>query len=85
MDDAVADANVCFPTNGVFSPVDDEYVNFAIYVDSNDVEGLLFISDRGQRLTYKANYNIYQPNPPAQLLGRPIGFRIEFGHTAVSV
>lgn len=63
--------------------VDSDIINFAVYVDSNDVEGLLFdLADR-TRGQYRANYPVFQPNPPVALNGRPIGFRIEFGHTAV--
>ena len=83
MDDLSADANNCFPIDGSFAVVEDDIVNFAIYVDSNDVEGLHFItSGGGDPLIYKANYPVYKPYPPAKLLGRPIGFRVEFGHTA---
>ena len=44
MDDVVADANYCFPPNGLFSNIAEDFVAFAIYVDSNDVEGLRFIT-----------------------------------------
>lgn len=53
-----------------------------MFADSNDVEGLLFGTETGSSLSYRANYPLYVPNPPAALGGRPIGFRIEFGHTA---
>jgi hypothetical protein len=52
-------------------------------VDSNDIEGIHFITDADNTLIFKANYPVYFPNPPVSLLGRPIGFLIEFGHTAV--
>ena len=84
MDDPTADADLCFPSNGAVAKIDDDVVNFAIYADSNDVEGLHFLTSAGGApLIYRANYPLYRPNPPAKLTGRPIGFRIEFGHTAV--
>lgn len=83
MDDATADADNCFPNNGSYSAVGEDILRWAIYVDSNDIEGLRFVTENDVELTYKANFPNYFPDPPAQLLGRPIGFRIELGHTGV--
>ena len=85
LDDLDADADNCFPVDGSFEEVTEDILNFAVYADSNDVEGILFRTDSGSDLIYKANYPIYRPFPPAALKGRPIGFRVEFGHTGVDL
>ena len=54
-------------------------------MDSNDIEGLLLLTKSNVNHVFKANYPIYYPNPPEVLGGPPIGFLIEFGHTAVDL
>jgi len=44
MDDITNDANVCSPAIGVFTDLTEDLAKFAIYVDSNDIEGLLFVT-----------------------------------------
>lgn len=56
-------------------------MRFAAYPDSNDVEGLLFITAAEETIRIKANYAISTPEPPMWLSGRALGFRVEFGHT----
>ena len=65
MDDVAADANNCFPADGSYEPLSEDIVRFAVFVDANDVEGLLFVTETGTELRYKANYPIYEPFPAA--------------------
>lgn len=65
MDNAAADANNCSPAFGQFSAVEDDIVRWAIYVDSNDIEGLRFVTEVNEQLIYKANYILSFPDPPA--------------------
>ena len=59
-------------------------VNFAVYVDSNDIEGLHLILDNNNLVITKANFPRFSPDPPVALKGRPIGFSVEFGHTGIN-
>lgn len=81
MDDSANEAGNCFPADGSFSTVSEDFVAIATYVDFNDVEGFHFINAAGETNIYKANFEEFFPNPPDPLNGRAIGFRIQFGHT----
>ena len=84
MNDFASGATNCSPASlGDFKLINEEFLAFAVYVDSNDVEGLRFITDNGNAHVIKANYPVFTPNPERKLQGRPIGFKIEFGHTAI--
>ena len=75
MDDSERDATDC---SSRFLTISEEILYFAIYADSNDVEGIRFIPESGDRnaINIKANYPIFKPDPEYKLPGRPIGFRI---------
>ena len=70
-------ASLCIPASpGSFAVLSEDLVNWAVYSDENDIEGILFVTPSGAIQRYKANYNIFSPNPPAAVGGRIIGFRI---------
>ena len=70
-------ASLCTPAlPGSFAALSEDVVNWAVYSDENDIEGILFVTTSGTRQIYKANYNIFSPNPPIAVGGRIIGFRI---------
>ena len=84
VNDNVSGATNCSPALlGDFDLVVEEILLYAVYVDSNDVKGLRFITENGNAHIIKANYPVWTPNPEKKLQGRPIGFKIEFGHTAI--
>ena len=70
-------ASLCTPaSSGSFALLSEDIVNWAVYNDDNDIEGILFVLSGGTVLKYKANYNIFSPNPPMAVGGRIIGFRV---------
>ena len=42
--DNAVDANNCGTVPGLYSPIEDDITNFAIYADKNDIEGLYFVT-----------------------------------------
>ena len=84
VNDVAAGAINCVPSSlGDFEDVTEEIRKYAVYVDTNDVEGLRFVTESGLIHVIKANFPIFTPDPERNLKGRPIGFKIELGHTAV--
>ena len=76
----------CYPNANVddYSSINGEITNFAIFVDSNDIEGLYFVTGAGAATEYRANHPIFSPNPAVALAGPLIGFRIEFGSSGIT-
>ena len=71
MENEAADANNCFPPESAdtYYEIEDDIIKWALYVDSNDVEGFRLITAENEALVYKANWPQYQPNPEEQLPG----------------
>lgn len=55
----------------------EELMYLTIFVDSNDVEGMIWEGNFGTTWTQRANGN--KPSPKMNLGGRPIGFRVWMG------
>ena len=75
MDNAVI-APSCSPALPLFSNVGEDIVNWAVFADDNDIEGLRLVTESGLHLIYRANWMISSPDPPAPIGGRIIGFRV---------